>query len=407
MPKGKSTWRLPVLSSILVALVMVTIAYELLMNRFYEPRRSAALIERAIRDVSREFVEPVRAADLTQAALAGMVTSLGDPNTRLLVGKDYQSFQEATQATYAGIGILLGYREDEHYVMEVFDASPAGEAGVLENDIIAEVDGQNARGLSPEDVSAKVRGKEGTKVELGLRRGDMPETLKIQVERRRIELDTVYHQMLEDQLGYLFIVEFATRTRGELEDALGELRDAGMKGLIVDLRRNPGGLLGQGVDVADAFLTAGVIVTVRQRGKADDVYIAEDDGDEPRCPTAVLLDGASASASEIVAAALKENAGAVIVGTKSFGKGSVQKIFELAHKEPMAIQLTVGKYLTPRGRWIGGGQGIAPDVEVGAAEGFVMRYYKRRQPAQDRQLGKAVEVLLERISQGSSAQTKA
>ncbi len=319
------------------------------------------LLEQALDTVAAGYVEPVDSDKLLHGAVRGIVQSLNDPYSHYLNNTEYEQLRQATEGEYYGIGVRVARLDEKHTVVEVFEGSPAADAGLLAADEIVEVDGKDVTQLSLEELVRMIKGPQGTDVHLGIKRKDLEDILSITVTRRKIKLNPVRHFLLAKNVGYVRIIEFSSRTSTQFRDAMADLDSRSIAGLIIDLRQNPGGLLDQAVKIADHFLRSEVIVTVRGRGTSDEVWHASDDGDEPSYPITVLTDAETASAAEVLAAALSENHRATIVGVKTFGKASVQRVFDVSDG---AIRLTVARYYTPSGNQVEQNGGVDPDVEV-------------------------------------------
>lgn len=325
------------------------------------------------------FMTPVPRSELFEGALKGIVASLDEPHSQYLDQDEFRQMMEQTEGSYSGVGIVMGKREKGIEVIAAIDDQPAAKAGIKAGDVIVSVDGTPTDSLSLEEVSKKVRGEAGTTVVLGISRDG-----KIQdytLTREHITLPTVKGRMLEDGIGYIRISQFADKTGDEFAAEYKALQQQGMKKLVLDLRNNPGGLLTAARDVGDYILPKGPIVTIQGRSGVVESY--DSNGLEPKIPLAVLINKGSASASEIIAGAVQDEKAGTIVGTTSYGKGTVQTIIGNMNKE--AIKITIAKYHTPGDRVIDG-IGIKPDVEVQLPE-------HPAGEADDTQLQKSVEIL--------------
>lgn len=239
--------------------------------------------------------------------------------------------------------------------------SPAEKAGILTNDNIIAVDGKNIQGMGASEAVLLIRGEKGTEVTLTIQRGEMSEPLEIKIVRDEIPIETVYAEMLEDDVAHIQITSFSQNTYDELLTALTEMEGAGMKALVLDVRQNPGGLLTSAINISDLFVEEGkTLFQTQEKGKDAEVFLATD-GEKLKVPVSLLIDEGSASASEILAAAMSESAGTQLIGLNSFGKGTVQTANEL--QDGSNMKFTTAKWLTPDGNWIHE-KGIAPDVKV-------------------------------------------
>lgn len=305
--------------------------------------------------------------DVDQQALAdgiykGVMNSLGDPYSTYYTEKEYTALMESSSGIYCGIGATVS--EDVTTgiitVVKPFVTGPAYEAGLLPGDIIYKVNGEEVTGKDLTEVVSKIKGEEGTKALLTIVREGEAEPLEFSIARRTIEVPTIEYEMLDNKIGYIAISEFDEVTAQQFRDALSDLESKGQKGLIVDIRNNPGGLLDTVVDMLDRMLPKGLIVYTEDKyGEREEK--TSTGKEEFSKPTAVLINGNSASASEIFAGAMQDYKKATIVGTTSFGKGIVQSIIPL--QDGTAIKVTVSKYFTPKGQDIHG-KGITPDVEI-------------------------------------------
>ena len=314
----------------------------------------------------------------------GFVASLGDPYTVYYTAEEYEALMESTNGEYVGIGVQFVQDPSTNLctILRVFRGSGAEEAGLLSGDILYEVEGEDITQESSDNIVTKIRGEEGTAVKIRVYRPSTGDYVEVEVERRSVSMDTVDWKMLDGGIGYVQITEFDSVTYSQFTEALEDLQSQGMKGLLLDLRDNPGGLLDQVVEIADDFLDEGTIVSTRDKNDNEIVNSADSEV-KYAGPIAILVNGNSASASEVLTGALKDYGLATVVGTTTFGKGIVQNIIPLG--DGTAMKITTANYYTPNGTCIHG-IGIEPDVEVQAGEGDV-----------DLQLEKAADVLKEKI----------
>ena len=317
--------------------------------------------------VEQAYVVPVDNKKLIEAALSGMMTAL-DPHSNYLPPKGFSDLRERTSGEYSGVGLTITAEGGLVKVISPMDESPAGRAGVQAGDVISAIDGQNAAGLTVSEVSEKLRGAIGTSVTVTfLRDGEEPREVKLTREVIKVESVT---GRLEGDFGYLRISTFNENTGRELTETINRLKreKPGIKGYVLDLRNNGGGLLTAAIDVSDTFLERGEIVSQRGR-KPDQIerYAAKPGDLTGGLPVVVLINYGSASASEIVAGALKDQERATVVGLTSFGKGSVQTVIPLRGGQDGALSITTARYYTPSGRSIQK-IGIEPDLEVARSE---------------------------------------
>jgi len=318
--------------------------------------------------VKAAYVEPVDDEQLMEAAIRGLLLDL-DPHSAYLEGDDAEDFEEQARGNYDGIGVEIFRQPDGTLrVIAPIDGTPAARAGIKAGDLIVEIDG---RRLTPgdDDSSAPLRGEPGTEVELTIVREGRDEPLELSVERQTIRIASVRGRMLEPGYGYIRISAFQADTAADFERQLAELNEqAGgrLRGLVLDLRSNPGGLLTAAVQIADALLEDGRIVSTRGRIAVSDAMFSATPGDRLHgAPVVVLVDAGSASASEVLAGALSDNDRARVVGSRTFGKGSVQTLLPLDNGD--SVKLTTARYYTPSGKSIQA-LGIVPDVVLHASE---------------------------------------
>ena len=328
------------------------------------PYRKLDVFSHVLSLIQNNYVEDVDDAKLLYGAIEGMVRTL-DPHSTFMEPKAYAALKQETDGEYGGVGLEIAARGDDLVVVAPVDDSPASRAGLFPGDRLLEVDGAQTRGWKDADGVKALMGAPGTKCVLKVARAAWPEARTITLVRDVIRVVSVEHRLYDRRYGYVKIKNFQDRTDSYLRKALDALRAQSggqLAGLVLDLRHNPGGLLEQAVKVADRFLVDGVIVTTKGRGgKHVEVERAHAKDTEPSYPMIVLVDGGTASASEIVAGALQDHGRAVVMGTNTFGKGSVQTVIEL--EDGSGLKLTIARYYTPNGRSIQE-KGITPDLFV-------------------------------------------
>lgn len=317
--------------------------------------------------IKSAYVEPVSDKTLLENAIKGMLSNL-DPHSAYLEPEAFRDLQESTSGEFGGLGIELGSEDGFLKVVSPIDDTPASAAGIQPGDLIVKINGQPTKGLSLMQAVEKMRGKPGSDIELTLvREGGRP--FDVELTRAVIKVRSVKSQLLDEGYGYIRITQFQVNTGEEVGKALAKLRkDNGKKlrGIVLDLRNNPGGVLQAAVEVTDHFLKKGLIVYTEGRIANSELRFNADPADASEgVPLVVLINGGSASASEIVAGALQDHKRAVLMGTDSFGKGSVQTVLPLNNER--ALKLTTALYFTPKGRSIQA-QGIVPDIEVARAK---------------------------------------
>lgn len=312
--------------------------------------------------VERNYVKDTTRKDLVDGALKGMLQDL-DPHSTLLSSDEYKEMQETTSGEFFGIGVEITLENNQLAVVTPIEDTPADKAGLKPGDYILAVDGQPTLEMTLQEAVSRIRGPKGSDVELTILHRDSKEPVDLKMKRGAIPLVSVKSRELEPGYYWIRLTRFSERTTQELQDAIKEASASGpLKGIVLDLRNNPGGLLDQAVSVADVFLKDGVIVSMRGKmEEADKKFMAKAQSTDVSVPLVVLVNGGSASASEIVAGALGDQQRALIVGERTFGKGSVQNIIPLS--DGSGLKLTVALYYTPSGRSIQA-EGIAPDLEV-------------------------------------------
>ena len=333
----------------------------------------------ALRFIETQYVRDVDYTKLIDGAISGMVKTLDDPHSIYLDSRMYELMRSHTEGSFGGVGIVMGFKDNKITVISVMEGTPSEAAGIKTGDEIIAVDGMPTNEIEPENVVLHIRGEVGSEVTLKIRRAG-EEDRDYVVQRATIQVHTVAGQMLPDTdgIGYIRIASFSEHTADEFKEAYRALEKAGVKGMIIDLRENPGGLVTSCVEIANMLVPKGSIVSVVQRDGTREEY--DSALSEEKYPLVVLIDGNSASASEILAGALQDTGAATLVGKTSYGKGSVQVILPLYDDD--ALKLTIAKYYTPSGRSIDG-TGIEPDIRV----------EPQTEGAQDVQLLKAIDVM--------------
>ena len=328
------------------------------------PWADARMLAEVLDRVEHDYVNPVDDHQLLQAAIRGMVSSL-DPYSAYLDGDEYDEIKISSSGQYSGVGIEVSLEDEQVVVVSPFEGSPAALAGIRTGDVIASIDGIPVKSTALDKTIGRMRGKEGTSVKIGILREGGPDPLEFTLRRSRVELHSVKSELAEPGFAYVRIAEFSETTGDDLVAALHALRKrngAPLKGLVLDLRNNPGGVLEAAVAVADAFLDSGLIVSAKGRTPESRFEMRATPGDEMNgAPIVVLVNGGSASAAEIVAGALKDNRRARLMGRTTYGKGSVQTVMPLSGDR--GIKLTTSLYYTPSGVSINH-RGISPDIEL-------------------------------------------
>jgi len=338
--------------------------------------------------IDQNYMGDVDEKQLEEGIYKGFISGLDDPYSVYYDEEETKSLYETTEGEYQGIGAVLSQNMNTGIItlVQIYDDSPAMKAGLKDNDILYKVNGEEVTGVELTEVVSHIKGEKGTTVEMTVLRGADNEEVTVTATRDTVEAQTVKYRMMDGQIGYVSVSEFDSVTYDQYQKALKDLEGQGMKGLVVDLRNNPGGNLNTVCDMLDLMLPKGLIVYTedkdgnRQEGSSDDE-------NQFTLPLAVLVNGNSASASEIYAGAIQDYGIGDIVGTQTYGKGVVQQIFDL--KDDTCVKLTIAKYFTPKGRSING-KGITPDVEVEYEA-------DENNPEADNQLDKAVETIKNKL----------
>lgn len=315
-----------------------------------------------LRQIEKNYVEPQEPQKLIYGAIKGMVQTL-DPHSSFLSKEEHQDLMMETKGAFSGIGIEITIKDNVLTVVSPIEDTPAYKAGIKAGDKIIKVEGKSTKDMTLLEAVKKIRGPKGTQVKLTIARQGLEKALDFSITRDVIPLKSVRYYSLIPNIGYVRISNFQSKTAKDLVVALEELEKGGrLKGLVLDLRNNPGGLLSQAIEVSDIFLDSGVIVSTKGRDSSQNIMATAHKGEKQRdYPIIVLVNEGSASASEIVAGALQDNKRAIILGTRTFGKGSVQTILPLS--DGSGLRLTTSLYYTPSGRSIQL-SGITPDIEL-------------------------------------------
>lgn len=392
--RGRKGWGLFVLGlviGLLVALIITSVIFKQNVSLSDDTLLDARVVEK-IEDLenlihSRYYLAEMTDEELEEGIYRGMLWALNDPYSEYYTAEELKELMDQSEGIYYGIGAHVGLDKETSLPMikAIIEGTPAEEADLRPDDLIYMVDDELTEGLSLTETVALIKGPEGTKVTLTLIRDGVPDYLEVTIPRKKVESPTVNFKMLEDGMAYIEITEFDDVTVDQFADALAMAKGSDMKGLILDLRANPGGSLSAVVDIARMMLPEGMIVYTEDKAGKRSEYSC-DGKRELQVPLVVLIDGNSASASEILAGAIQDYKLGTLVGTTTFGKGIVQQV--IAMNDGSAIKLTISSYFTPKGRNIHG-TGIEPDVECKFDS---QAYYDEENPY-DNQLEKAKEVL--------------
>jgi carboxyl-terminal processing protease len=313
--------------------------------------------------VEKNYVEPVESDKLMLGAINGMIKSL-DPHSSFMTADMYKELEVETRGSFGGLGIEITILKDVLTIVSPIEDTPAFNAGLKAGDQIIKIDDKSTKDITITEAVKKLRGPRDTKVTITVFREGMTKPKDFVITRSIIKIKSVKSKIYDNQIGYIRIASFQERTVDDVKKTLKEIdaKAGTLTGIVIDMRNNPGGLLNQSIEVSDLFLKTGIIVSTRGRSKSmESKAMAKDDGDEPTCPIVVLVNEGTASAAEIVSGALQDNGRAVILGTQTFGKGSVQTVIPL--EDGAALKLTTAKYYTPKGRSIQA-EGITPDIVV-------------------------------------------
>jgi carboxyl-terminal processing protease len=314
--------------------------------------------------IQMDYVEETKSKDLVNGAIKGMLETL-DPHSSYMPPNMFKEMQEETKGRFEGLGIEITIREGVLTVVSPIEDTPAFKAGILAGDQILKIDGESTKNFTLMDSVKSLRGPRGTKVTITIMREGFTKPKEFTLVRDVIPVRSVRHELLEKNYGYIRLSQFQEKTDGEFEKAVKTLEEeskGSLKGLVLDLRNNPGGLLDQAVKISDRFIDSGLIVSVEGRKEDQKLkFYAHPNGNVARYPLVVLVNGGSASGAEIVAGAIQDHGRGIIVGTQTFGKGSVQTIIPL--KDGSGLRLTTARYYTPNGRSIQA-KGIVPDIIV-------------------------------------------
>ena len=343
---------------------------------------------KVVNAVKSHFVTEVEPGTMLEGALKGLVGHLGDPYSEYLDHEGYQQLNEDTTGTFSGIGVHVGVKDGLVTVIAPIMGSPADEAGLRAGDQILSVDGDDVTQATLEEAVRLIRGPEGSTVNLQVARDG--QLLYFSIVRDNVKLASVQWEMVGDDIGYLRIINFTEDTVESVAEAVREMENRGANGLLLDLRSNPGGLLQEAIEIAPIFVPKGPIVEIAGRDGSHEQVTSSSDG--YRHPIVVLVNGGSASASEILAGAIRDRGVGILVGTKTFGKGSIQSIISL--RDGTGLKITTARYFTPSGRVIHG-EGIEPHIEVELEEGETASSPSN---GPDTQVRKALEVLRERMT---------
>lgn len=322
----------------------------------------------ALNLIEGNYYETVDRNKLIDGAVNGMMEALGDPYSNYMGKETAQKFEESIEGSFSGIGAEVSLENGKVMVVSPIKGSPADKSGIQAKDVILSVNGESLAGLDLNAAVAKIRGPKGSKAVLKIQRAGSAEPLEFAITRDDVKLETVYAKMEKGNVGVIEVTQFSMNTAKRFEEELGKLEKQGMKGLVIDVRNDPGGVLPVVIEMAEQFVASGkTIVQVEDKNKKRELSTSK--GSSKHYPVAVLMNKGSASASEILAGALQQSAGAKLIGENSFGKGTVQTSFDKQLGDGSLLKITIAKWLTPNGTWIHG-KGIKPDIAVAQPDYF-------------------------------------
>lgn len=349
------------MKKIIASLLLANVLFAQNTNSAEEEKKALSKLIQTFRMIQANYVDEISINDLVDKSLEGLLSNL-DAHSAFLNEKSFKSLQESTNGEFGGLGITLGLKDNALTIIAPIEGTPADLAGIKAGDVILKIEDESTLGMSLDDAVSKMRGKPKTKINITIYRAGEKKPIVFNITRDIIKVQSVYTKKIQDSNDlYIRISSFDKNVVSEVKKALKENPKA--SGIILDLRNNPGGLLNQATDLLNLFIDKGVLVTQKGRDEKAkiDTLALKQAALNTKIPIAVLVNGGSASASEIVSGALQDTKRAVIVGEKTFGKGSVQMIKEINNKE--ALKLTIAKYYLPSGRTIQA-VGITPDIEV-------------------------------------------
>ncbi|MDQ0116583.1 S41 family peptidase [Paenibacillus harenae] len=403
--KGRTVFAFVMLTMFASVLVTLTIADKLIdPKERAEAALTAAASDRASRYglkedeltklnavlelIETKYYEKVDRHELVDGAVNGMMSSLEDPYSVYMEKEVAQHFSESIEGSFTGIGAEVTMENGKIIVVAPIKGSPAERSGLLAKDVVISVNGEKLDGLSLQEAVAKIRGPKGTKAKLQVLRSGFSEPVQLVLVRDDIDVETVYANLRKDGIGVIEIRQFSLHTAERFKEELTKLEQQGMKGLVIDVRNNPGGILPVVVDIAESFLAKGqTVVQVEDRSGEREKTLSE--GESKTYPISVLMNKGSASASEILAGALQEGAGAKLIGETSFGKGTVQVSYNKALGDGSLVKMTIAKWLTPNGNWIHE-KGIKPDIEVQPPDLYTVARLSMSDTLQQDMLGEQV-----------------
>ena len=359
--KRNHIWYQAPLFMVLIVLLLISGSSRHVVADTKDAYKNIEVFTDVLRKIEKNYVEETHADELIYGAIKGMVETL-DPHSSFITPEDYKELMIETKGSFPGVGIVITMKDKALTVVSPIEGTPAYKAGMKAGDVIIMIEDKATKDLTIREAVKLIRGPKGTKVKLTVQRKGLEKPIDFVITRDEIPIKSVRSFFLPFDLGYIRISNFQSNTGQDLANALSEMESKKeLEGLVLDLRNNPGGLLSQAVKVADEFLDEGLIVSIKSRDNKEQTSVAHRNKESRTYPMVVLVNEGSASASEIVAGALQDNRRALILGTTTFGKGSVQTLFPLT--DGSGLRLTTALYYTPKGRSIQA-SGIEPDIEV-------------------------------------------
>jgi carboxyl-terminal processing protease len=354
-------WYQAPLFMVLIVLLLISGSSRHVVADTEDAYKNIEVFTDVLRKIEKNYVEETHANELIYGAIKGMVETL-DPHSSFITPEDYKELMIETKGSFPGVGIVITMKDKALTVVSPIEGTPAYKAGMKAGDVIIMIEDKPTKDLTIREAVKLIRGPKGTKVKLTVQRKGLEKPIDFVITRDEIPIKSVRSLYLPFDLGYIRISNFQSNTGQDLAKALREMESKkALQGLVLDLRNNPGGLLSQAVKVSDEFLDEGLIVSIKSRDNKEQTSVAHKNKEPRTYPMVVLVNGGSASASEIVAGALQDNSRALILGSTTFGKGSVQTLFPLT--DGSGLRLTTALYYTPKGRSIQA-SGIEPDIAV-------------------------------------------
>ncbi len=355
-----------IISSLLVVVIILTFGCVFLACQSRTNVSGPDIINQAWDYLFSNYIDQTKlnADNMTEAAIEGILNTINDPHMAYMTKAEYDDFMSGLQGQYVGIGVVVSAKDDKIVIVQTLFNSPAEKAGLKANDTILKVDGESVAGLSLEEATAKMLGRENTSVELVILHQGETEPVTMVITRAKLDVPTVFLKMYGD-IAYIYLAHFTEHSEDELGLVIKQVKEVNAKGIVLDVRGNTGGYLDVAIQIASNFITEGVVVKVKNSDGTMDIYTAATGLETTDLPMILLVDNYSASASEVLAGALQDRGRAIIAGVTTYGKGSVNNLYQLS--DGSGIYITTGRWLTPNDRLIEG-QGIVPDFPLDMTE---------------------------------------